>query len=141
MRWLLFWCLVPAIMAVSSGDDYSYIYIANSNSISMSRDGSVYSTIDNGINYFRKINNTYTLINKFYPLCTSTGLSCSATKQVMTYDGSRILAYSSNDNFVRVYKIVNDTITHSQQIAATGAMQIRFQVKEDYLLLSSTTAI
>lgn len=141
MCWLILSCVVRAIVAVATVEDYNYIYIASSSSISMSRDGSVYSAIDNGINYFRKTNNTYTLIAKFYPLCTSTGLSCSATKQVMTYDGSRILAYSSNDNFVRVYKIINDTISHSQQIAATGLMQAWLQVKEDYLLLSSTTSM
>lgn len=138
---LVLWCLLRTLTGtVSSSSDYNYIYIANSSSISMSRDGSVYSTISNSaINYYKKLFNKYTLITTFYPDCSSSGFNCVVTKQVMTYDGSRIVCYSTNDNFVRVYKIVNDIITHSQNFAATGSLQTRFQVKEDFLLLSSNT--
>jgi hypothetical protein len=130
---LVLWCLLRTLMgAVSSSSDYNFIYIQSSSSISMSGDGSVYSAISNSaINYYRKIDNIYTLITTFYPACTSTGVS--------TYDGSRIVCYSTNDNFVRVYKIVNDTISHSQDFPDTGSLQTRFQLKENFLLLSSNT--
>jgi hypothetical protein len=141
MKMLVLWCLLRTLMgAVSSSSDYNFIYIQSSSSISMSGDGSVYSAISNSaINYYRKIDNIYTLITTFYPACTSTGVSCVVTRQAMTYDGSRIVCYSTNDNFVRVYKIVNDTISHSQDFPDTGSLQTRFQLKENFLLLSSNT--
>lgn len=76
---------------------YSWIYIPNGNYISTSRDGSVYSAINsNAIEYYRKINNQYTFVTKIYSICSVAANSCPTSSQIMTYDGSRILAYSGN---------------------------------------------
>lgn len=58
----------------------------------------------------------------------------------MAYDGSRILAYSSNENTVlRVYKIVNDSLIFSQAIQRTIIVN-SYQVAEDFLLIPSTNS-
>jgi len=87
---------------------YSSIYISNPTYLSMSNDGSVYSCINNNaLEYYRKINNIYTLRSRVYMRCTASGV-CTPSRQQLSYDGLRILAYSSNDNtMLNVYKIIN----------------------------------
>lgn len=119
---------------------YNWIYISNGNYLSTSRDGSVYSCINsNAIEYYRKINNQYTFITRTYSVCTNAS-SCTTSKQTMTYDGSRILAYSGSENTIlRVYKIINDNIVYSQAIQRSAGVNY-YQVGEDFLLIPSSNA-
>jgi len=108
MRVLIILLLIAlALTYTPTHSTYSYTYFPSTLYLSMSNDGSAYSCINNNaIEYYRKVNNTYTLRSRAYLICI-TNFLCIPSWQKLTYDGLRILAFSYNDAMLNVYKIIN----------------------------------
>lgn len=131
-KWILLLLTVTTVAYTPTYSNYNCMFLNNSGSISMNRDGTAYSAIDgNALVYYRMDKSGPTLVSRIYHRCTTTGLAaCTLYKQAMNLDGSRIISYSSNEmTYLRFYKIVNDVIVPSQSIITALTSALFYQLK------------